>query len=213
MLVAGQNRSLYRQVASLLTDAIIAVGRRDASAVDVQQHPLGFLCVKWRIDTDKSLRLHVWDRDMKFRQEPNWPIHDHVFSFKSAVLFGKVQNKLYALSGQGAGRSCEIYEVDYAQEQSRLVRVGRPARLTVKSSIVYEQGEAYEMKSGILHRTALRSPFAVTVLATNAVQSQEQRPRVIGDRGWLALTYSRGIAQTEEVLAWLERARELLPAS
>ncbi|OAJ60567.1 hypothetical protein A6V36_01875 [Paraburkholderia ginsengiterrae] len=211
LVACGERHALNRSAADLLSGALKAVDREDHSAVTVQQHPLGFLCVKWNIDASRSLRIHVWGQDMRYRQEPNWPIHDHIFSFKSVILLGKVQNKIYTLSEQGKGRMCKIFEVDYTREQSTLIATGDPAMLTMTSATVYEEGQTYEMQSGILHRTALRSSFAVTVLATTLVRSQfGARPRVIGATGGFGLAYNRRIAQKQEVLEQLESARKSL---
>lgn len=211
LVTCGQNQALSLSAADLLSEAMGSVDREDSSAVTVQQHPLGFLCAKWRIDLDRSLRIHVWDRDMRYRQEPNWPIHDHVFSFRSVILLGKVQNKVYTISEPGKGRICKVFEVDYTREESTLVAAGDRAMLTMTSATVYDEGQTYEMESGILHRTALRSSFAVTVLATTVAQSPiAVRPRVIGATGGLGLAYNRRIVRKRDVLEQLERARKSL---
>jgi len=213
LVTRGEHTSLNEKVAGLLSEASNAVDRQGVSTVVVQQHPLGFLCVKWIFDASKSLRIHVWDESMHYRQEPNWPIHDHVFSFRSAVLLGRVQNKFYELSEQDVGQKCEIFEVDYAMEQSCLVRADHPAFLRMNSAEVYEAGQSYEVKSGALHRTALRSSFAVTALATHHDQDQWiRRPRVIGTADSPSLVYNRSVARSEKVHAQLEDARKALLA-
>lgn len=211
-LVLREDKSdLSHQVANLIHEAWKTVGQQINNDVAVQQHPLGFLCAKWKLDAERTLRIHVWDSGLNYCQEPNWPIHDHTFSFKSIVLSGKVQNKLYVLSDKENGRKFELFEVEYADERSSLVHVNGSISITPSSTALYQNGDAYNVDAGALHRTALRSGFAVTVLATNRVQSASDcRPRVIGSASGASMIYDRRVMQTADVLAQLERARQQL---
>ena len=61
----------------------------------VQVHPLGFLALIWRIDQYRVVRLHYWKKSFDWHQSDGLDIHDHVFSFISVLLFGRVVNKEY----------------------------------------------------------------------------------------------------------------------
>jgi hypothetical protein len=206
----GTHTSLDQEIANLLSVAASAVDRHDQIGFSLQQHPLGFLCAKWNVTADESLRIHMWDRDMKYVQRPNWPIHDHVFSFRSAVLRGKVQNKFYQLAECGGGRECEIFEVDYSKEKSILIQTGKRAFIRPVSATTHSAGQEYVVDAGALHRTILRSNFAITVLAARTSHSLIQKPRVIGTTDGEDLTYNRRIARPEDVRKQLGRARSSL---
>ncbi|MFN3440414.1 MAG: hypothetical protein ACK41V_22140 [Acidovorax sp.] len=150
---------------------------------EIQQHPLGFLCVKWTLDSTHSLRMHIWSKQFHWHQVPNWQIHDHTFSFRSVVLTGTIQNKTYRLTNEiNEGRDVGIYRINYSNQKSHLVPTGEKAKIQIENSSIQLQDSTYSLPCEVLHRSVLRSEYAITLLAT--VQSQTTLPgvgpRVIG---------------------------------
>lgn len=150
--------------------------------VDVQTHPLGFCAIRWRLAGGRALRVHIWARDFDWRQSPPWPIHDHVFDFSSAVLEGRVINKLYRLGPPDEQKACNcaVYQVDYADGASRMTLKQPGARLKLDAVQAVNRGEMYRVRAGVLHRSKLAADTAITVLATLDHQGYAA-PRVIGD--------------------------------
>ena len=145
----------------------------------VQIHPLGFLCIRWILASGNTLRIHIWDKSFQCVQTPNWPIHDHIFSFTSYVLEGEVQNKTYMENDQPNRRAWLIYTVDYFANRSELKWFGQKLKLKVKESSIQRKSSNYRVVAGVFHRTILRSDFAITVLATDQTE-ENLTPRVIG---------------------------------
>jgi len=99
-------------------------------------------------------------------------IHDHVFSFISVLLFGRVVNKEYDIVPGAIGAEC-IYRTEYFAGGSKLVRGSANVSLRLVAEQRYSAPDVYAMKSGILHRTELNSEEAVTLLAVRYISITE----------------------------------------
>lgn len=179
-ICGGRPAEVNCSVANLI-ELVLKDWESNCSTVRVQIHPLGFLAVRWELGGGKELRLHIWSKDVKISQLPNWPIHDHVFSFRSVVLVGRVQNKLYELVDFAVGRSVvNIFEVHYVDNTSTMVWSGAKAKIKPTRTNIQISGSYYDLPEKILHRSVLRSDFAVTVLATQKNPDNSLNARVIG---------------------------------
>lgn len=182
---------LRLQVASLLRDFEAQLNQSPPMAF-VQAHPLGFFAIRWPLGDGRELRLHVWARKFEWVQEPNWPIHDHTFSFGSTILAGSILNKTYDIERPAVegDRSWGLYSVSYVGDTSIVTLEKSGVRLVARSAEVKNEGEHYLMHAGDLHRSRLLSEAAITVLATWSV-NWECLARVIGDGRSLALSFQR----------------------
>lgn len=189
-VVAG-DKSLPKMVSKLLKNELNECNTDNALRRRAQMHPLGFLCLKWGMDAHHAVRIHIWNRGFEWIQSPNWPIHDHVFGFKSSVLFGLIQNKTYEIIQYGHRCDWDIYKVNYTDQRSNLVLQTRGMGLKVSSTDLQPAGSTYELPAGKLHRSTLRSDVAITVLATTTYSQDLGQPRVIGGHGCQELTFSR----------------------
>jgi hypothetical protein len=161
----------------------------------VQKHPLGFLACRWSLDAQRSIRVHIWDSKFDWVQSPNWQIHDHVFSFRSLVLTGTVLNKFYSIAASARRRrTWQRYAVRYDQNTSTMTRFGGLVGLRVESCQLHSQGSVYEVNAGVLHRSALKSDFAITVLVTNTETTSAGAPLVVGVPLGHQVSYDRSVA-------------------
>ena len=203
-----------REIAhALLVKILDETYHNDEVAPLLQHHPLGFFCIRWNLDLYRSVRIHIWSRDFNWAQEPNWPIHDHLFSFKSVVLYGRIQNKTYAIDSKNTGpRNWTIYEVSYNDQSSAMSPKSNSIGVRTLTSSCQHSSSSYELPAGVFHRSTLRSRHAITVLATATETSANQTPRVIGTKSNTTLTFDRqsnNDETTEKIIknaiAWLER--------
>lgn len=178
--IASAGELLPAKVANLLCQTTLNIKGSQLLPVIPQQHPLGFFCLRWKLDEARSLRIHIWDRQFDWTQTPNWPIHDHVFAFRSAVLLGSIQNKTYESIQNTNRRRWGIYEVDYINQCSVLMKKSDTLALSVSSSIIQQAGSIYELPAGILHRSVLRSDLAISALAVTTNLAATFKPRVVG---------------------------------
>lgn len=185
-------RLVRREVAALLTCAARSSETLPGSAV--QQHPLGFLAVRWQLDPVRTLRVHLWRRDFAWAQQPYWPVHDHMFNFRSLVLKGAVLNKTYEVDpARTARRRCGLYEVSYDGELSTLNPLPGDFVARVTQSKLQGVGSTYSLNAGVLHRSSLKSPLAITALATSTGDGVVSAARVVGAAARQRLTFNRAV--------------------
>lgn len=209
--VAAANLCVDHLVADLLQRLaqLASTDARAASAI-VQQHPLGFLACRWPLNPQQTLRVHIWDRNFAWVQDPNWQIHDHVFSFKSLVLTGTVFNKVYSIAPLEQRRRWQLYVVGYDQNTSTMTKVGDRVGLRVDSCQLHSRGSAYEVDAGVLHRSALRSDFAITVLVTRIHPASRSAPLVVGLPLERQISYDRSVSADPSLPSILVSAAQRL---
>jgi len=193
-------RDLLRQVSEFQTDFM-----------KIQVHPLGFLALRWDLGEGKVLRIHIWSKAMKVNQNPYWPIHDHIFSFSSLVLFGNVQNKVYSFRDSvRKSRFVQEFTVNYEEGKSILSPTCTLGELFQMYTAVQPENSYYNLESGVLHRSILRSDFAVTALATQQ-STVFNKPKVIG----LAAdssdkVFDRTVSSIYQVMPFIKKAISVL---
>lgn len=215
-------RSLFLQISSngdsvneftkiLLERELVNKSHHDDTSPILQHHPLGFFCIRWDIDAEKSIRIHIWDKKFEWTQEPNWPIHDHIFLFKSVVLHGTIQNKTYTIGARTPHR-CRwtLYEVTYGSQESSMRPIFKNIGVQVSSFSCQQAQSIYELPAGIFHRSTLRSTEAITVLATTTPLDTSQKPRVIGNSRNPPMNFNRKPSNEKATMALIENAISLL---
>ena len=178
----------------------------------LQHHPLGFFCIRWDLEKLRTIRIHIWNRQFNWTQKPNWSIHDHIFSFKSAVLYGLLQNKTYTANwNKKNGRNWTAYQVLYSGQKSTMIPLLESVELRVSTLNCQAAGSIYELPAGTFHRSTLRSQSAITVLATQADPTTNSSPRVIGTNNCTLLHFNRqqNLDETtkkiiRDAIAWLD---------
>lgn len=171
----------------------------------VQFHPLGFLSFKWKVNAHKGLRVHFWSKKFQWAQTPYWPVHDHIFSFQSQVLFGKLLNRRYfdAASAVDDSKAYPVHTTYYAGAESILESSSDFLRLKSARPEVFKEGDFYRIPELIFHRTKLLSENAITVLATQESQTKS-RPRVVGARNNKTQVFDRSHQNLDQIPALLE---------
>lgn len=177
---------------ALLQNKLSTQPAQDWIAPLLQYHPLGFFCIRWNFGNSESVRIHIWNREFDWTQEPNWPIHDHIFSFKSVVLHGLIQNKIYTTEfNPKTHRNWTVYEVSYDDQESALRPISNQIGLKVASHFCQRALSTYELAASTFHRSKLRSKIAVTVLATKIAPNASQKPRVVGADHFASIKFNR----------------------
>jgi hypothetical protein len=178
----------------------------DNKNIVIQVHPLGFLCLRWNLGGGRTLRVHVWDKKFDCVQNPNWPIHDHVFSFRSFVVAGAVQNKTYSRTENRGDKCWDIYSVAYGNGVSKLVWTGIKYGIGLANCVLQTAGTYYDVPAGVLHRSILRSEFALTVLATRQQGPSNLAPNVVGGPRQNEIVFDRASTTEHDVKGLLAYA-------
>lgn len=112
-------------------------------------HPYGFFVIHVaRFEDSSAIRLHLWPPGDRARQEPEWPLHSHVWDLRSIVLTGRLRHVVWRLV---PGSDYRLYEVGYSDTASDLVRT---ESLWSAEKVVDEEvgsGRSYELKSDLFH--------------------------------------------------------------
>jgi len=103
-----------------------------------------------------------------------------------------------------------IYDVEYTNQTSSLIKQKDSGTLKITSSTTYPPGSIYELPAGVLHRSTLRSEFAITALATTINSSNSQKPRVIGNLSDNNLIFSRSISNPQNIRQIIHNSIEYL---
>lgn len=125
--------------------------------------------------------LHVWDVSLPQAQKVDASIHDHRWSFQSTVLYGRLRNRRYTLSGhpyEKPGRF-RIWVVDRNNEHLE--------RTIVTTDLVYEGSEdispggSYGMAAGEFHESQALTPTVLTLFKKGP--ATDSRPRALCPNG------------------------------
>ena len=155
-------------------------------------HGNGFI----QLDLTPRSRLHVWGHPYIPRQKVATPIHDHIFSFTSYVLWGRLINVVYAenapytvvTQGLPTGRFFEPHVREQgsgSEDQVLWARDQSSHSLSVKDVQIVNAGESYQLNHGVLHES-IAPEIAVSVIQKSGPtmgQGAVARPRVFVPEG------------------------------
>lgn len=128
-------------------------------------HPLGFYSCTLLDEKNQKIRLHYWDLSInQKKQSSRLVIHDHIFNFKSWIMFGILENIEYSLTEKGD--IYNLYATRYKGDISILEGVQEVVNIVEKKSSIYKKGESYLMEAGVLHETRILSDKTFTILHT-----------------------------------------------
>jgi hypothetical protein len=140
-------------------------------------HPLGFANIKYRIDRDTCLRIHVWPRAQ--RQKPGAAlsgIHDHTWDLRSWVLAGRLTNRRFEMiDASEHGATHEVVDIEMDGPVDRLSATGSWVTLRTVSCTSYGPGDSYDVEAGSFHATEIDARPVVTAVIGNERLSTKAR--------------------------------------
>ena len=159
---------------------LIAVLIESNDSYSPNWHALGFVHCKLATFSYGTLRLHIWPPQERHSQEQQHKIHDHIFSLTSYVLSGSINNEIYSIQGaQKNVASTQCYNVNYIKGGAKIRATEQYYNETQLSKSLVEEGEHYNVLSGVLHQSTVpESTFVVTIVAT--YDHKVSAPRLLG---------------------------------
>lgn len=166
---------------------------RDKDVMKPRVHGNGFI----QIDLDERRRLHVWGHPEIPRQKTWHPIHDHVFSFTSTVIVGRVVNVVYQPIERphGDGRYEMLQALPPVKDGSQDTKLapapvhdpahGKRFDLAVLRTDVVHADETYAMRRFEFHETIPVEP-TITVMEKSGPTLAE---RPSGHRPYVAVPH------------------------
>lgn len=162
-----------------------------------KRHPLGFYACTLFEEHSRKIRLHYWDSsNSKEVQSSELMIHDHIFDFKSWILSGSIENIEYEIDEKG--QVYHLYSTFYEKDCSILEKTTESIKILEKNIQVYENGQSYNMKAGVLHKTRTIQDKTFTVLYTE--DTERVVPRVLArDLAEKKIVYERKEITEQEI--------------
>jgi hypothetical protein len=153
-------------------------------------HPLGFDKFTLLTSPLYEVRLHIWWPDTRRGRED---IHNHRFSFISAVILGQVDVSLYEIASPGT-TMLQFRE----HRQTGGYRYVELANVAVQQSGAssFSVGSAYYLRSSVLHRVDVSHGRMAATLFVR-IRQQTRSTTVLVERGRGAP--KSGLRQTFEV--------------
>ncbi len=169
--------SQFEQKRSSLNDILRHL---DLEALAFQQHPLGFAHAILGRQGTHAIRLHIWPDLKRYTQEPNWPIHNHRFGFKSAVIAGRLTNRLFRVRAGKTG-GYRLYNVNYHGKESAISSTETLVSVELYASETIEAPNFYSVDAGVFHETYVATGvFTATILLTKD-SPQVEDIQIVGD--------------------------------
>jgi hypothetical protein len=150
-------------------------------------HPLGFYLARLAAHGNTTFRLHYWPLGLRPKMTAMTPYHDHVWSLRSCVLVGAVENVLIELHRDETG-PFQIAHIKQIADTDQVVPGPFRVRIGSESAHTYRAGEFYDIVPRIFHYTRVDPGHAALTVVQASVQVQEG-PRTLlplGSPGYMA---------------------------
>jgi hypothetical protein len=187
-------------------------------------HPNGF--IQLNLDDTGCYRLHVWpDDDLVQGQKTNHPIHDHIFTMHSRVIWGALMQvtmnasltpdfDYYDITCGDEIFTHEIFTASYSTaHESVLLPSGVRVRLSNLIERPFIAGKEYTQPAGTFHETKTLEGLTATLM-TKVKVFPKHTPRILIPLGVEPDNdFVREAAYDDEVLwEYIDRALELAKA-
>lgn len=142
-------------------------------------HPYGFYILKPIVDINKQVRIHIWLRDHRKKQDPDWPPHNHNYNIDSLLLKGELRHNFWSVREENTGGHI-LYAVEYDSQKSKLNKTDRVCTCDIKFSDSYQAGGRYHLKKFDYHSVDVGLECeAVTLCVMTEPENATQH--VVGD--------------------------------
>lgn len=149
----------------------------------------GFGMVRMYLDPAKRYRLNIWDERSKVPRVSL--IHDHPWSFKSAIYCGEIKNQRYVFRDDP--RVLEAFTHNYKRiktgEELSEVHDVRHCLLRPREPETYRRGQTYEQLLDEVHET--HAQIGTVTVNERTAPTQEYSARVFWHRNephWVSAT-------------------------
>lgn len=134
-------------------------------------HGNGFI----QLDIDDRRRLHIWGHPEIPRQLTRSPIHDHIFSFKSRCLVGRLANVNYHQHIAPEGNWC-VHVPQVRKDEDTILIPTQEKCFVVPASVevIDARGpvQTYQMPAYTFHETFTDGPAATVIVKDGPTQAQ-----------------------------------------
>ena len=79
-------------------------------------HPLGFIYSRLYSSENEQLRIHIWLKNYKRKED--FYIHDHYYDLSSWILLGDIKDLLYDITVKNSNGEFIIYEGSYNENEN-----------------------------------------------------------------------------------------------
>ncbi len=144
-------------------------------------HGNGFI----QLDLTPRTRLHIWGDPRIPKQKVATPIHDHVFEFKSTILFGRLVNVMYDIVPHLHG-NFTVYTPEVRDREDTVLRDTMQSVHAIQTRVEMVQWggtvATYRIRPFEFHESFAPDGPAATIILKDAptqAQGAKAKPRVL----------------------------------
>lgn len=162
------------------------VERAGVRGSEPRVHGNGFL----QLDIDEERRMHVFGDPRIPRQRVSTQVHNHVFSFRSHVMRGRMINipySVFADDHHGTHRLWEAIPRDGYDTKLQEVSPERDVVVVPRLPDIVFPGQEYGFQQGVFHETVVQEVTVTLMIKTgplNRYTADTVKPRVAVPTGW-----------------------------
>ncbi|WP_291064260.1 hypothetical protein [Empedobacter sp. UBA3239] len=161
--------STYTEVKHFITSFFNEYLKIEMQDVKFYLHPLGFIYSRLYSSENEQLRIHIWLKD--YKKKNDFYIHDHYYDLNSWILLGEIKDLLYDISEKENSGEFIIYEGSYNENEN--YRYLKPSNLfcdILKTEERYfTKGDKYFIQKRKYHSNEIMfndSDYACTLVLT-----------------------------------------------
>lgn len=134
---------------------------------DITIHPYGFYIIKPYDDTISKVRFHIWLNNLRIRQQPDWPQHNHNHDINSMVIKGSLLHNKWNVDSIGSLTNT-LFEVGYSQKQSFLIKSNQAVSCRLNNSKIVNADSTYFLQAFSYHSVDVdNSENTITMCVTS----------------------------------------------
>lgn len=111
MIKTITSNSTYEEVKYFLNFFFNEYLVKEINDIKFYLHPLGFIYSRIYSSENEQLRIHIWPKNYKRKED--FYIHDHYYDLSSWILLGEIKDLLYDISVKKNNGEFIIYEGSY----------------------------------------------------------------------------------------------------
>ena len=116
----------------------------------ITKHPLGFIYIELGHFESTIYRFHIWPKNIRYTQIPNWPIHNHIYNLQSIVLSGKLKQIEYEIIIDNEGDN-KLFSVDYNSQGTIKKDLKKRIKLIRRNITNLIQYNSYSFQKDLYH--------------------------------------------------------------
>jgi len=186
--------------------------KKNLNEFKITKHPLGFIYIELAKEDSAIYRLHIWAKDVRYTQEPNWPIHNHIYDIESYLIIGKIKQTTYNLVNAKENPSYPLYKIKYTKKGTIKEKLKESTDLEISDIKILNTGESYSFPKESFHRIDVPNDSLTATLVKSSAINNNNSPIVVAteENKQKNLIYNKDILNNDLIIQLLTTIIETL---